>query len=278
MRFTSVLVMAIFSVSCTATTRLPKERYRQNVIYANQTKIGDTLNISLKNNTSSPLRFSFTSTNQNYQVFLSKMGTVYLNQHTDTVIKAIYITDVLPAISFKVHFGDDRIAVQKSPIALPFAFDKTYTVVQGYNGTFSHHDSRSKNAIDFNLKVGDTVCAAADGVVVGVVKDYSKNGATEAWTDFANFITIYHPQANLYTQYVHLSHNGALVKVGDTVKKHQPIGTVGLTGFTTHAHLHFNVLKPVANDWESTAIDFEEGYKGSRLVKGKLVKKPTVPN
>ena len=63
------------------------------------------------------------------------------------------------------------------------------------------------------------------------------------WINAQNaFIAIYHTQSGLYTQYVHLNHKGVLVKLGDYVKKGQPIGISGMTGFTTIEHLHFNVI------------------------------------
>ncbi|RZK41164.1 MAG: M23 family metallopeptidase [Pedobacter sp.] len=272
-QFYSVFLFVIFLSSC-GSNKLPTERFRQNIIYANQVKAGDTIKLVLKNSTPSPLRFNFSSTDFNYNASLEKIGLLYVAGHTDTTLSFSYLVSELPPIKFGVFFGDDRRLVKKNLLALPFPSGKTYQIVQGYNGTFSHNKITSKYAIDFNLRLGDTVSAADDGVVVGVVKDYSKNGSTEEWTDFANFITIYHAHSNLYTQYVHLKQNGSIVKVGDTVKRHQPIGVVGLTGFTSVAHLHFNVLKPIKENWESTSINFEEGYSGTELIKGKLVKKP----
>ena len=131
------------------------------------------------------------------------------------------------------------------------------------------------NALDISLKINDTVCSAADGYVVGVVKDYELGGRTEDWTDYSNYITIYHPKDGLFTQYVHLIKNGSFVKVGDTVLKGHPIGLSGMTGYTTVPHLHFNVLRPDKKEGlvSTGDIDFDEGYKGTQLTENTMVKK-----
>jgi len=157
---------------------------------------------------------------------------------------------------------------------LPFPKNRSYKIIQGYNGSHSHNTDYSRYAIDFSLKINDTVCSAADGYVVGVIKDYKLGGTTEDWIDYSNYITIYHPKSGLFTQYVHLIKNGSFVKVGDTVTKGQPIGLSGMTGYTTVPHLHFNVLKPDKKEGLiSTDIEFEEGYKGTELTENITVKK-----
>ena len=50
--------------------------------------------------------------------------------------------------------------------------------------------------------------------MVGVIKDYELSGTTENWTDYANYITIYHPKNGVFTQYVHLTKMDHFVKLG----------------------------------------------------------------
>lgn len=81
--------------------------------------------------------------------------------------------------------------------------------------------------------------------------------------------TTYYPHSRLYTQYVH---QGAFVKVGDSVRRGQPIGKSGFTGYTDAPHLHFNVLKPLAGgQFESVPVEFENGLKGENLKKGDII-------
>lgn len=78
---------------------------------------------------------------------------------------------------------------------------------------------------------------------------------------------------NVYTQYVHLVHEGSFVEVGDSVQSNQVIGLSGKTGRTDIEHLHFNVLIPNKDGMESTEIEFLEGYLGVNLKRGDSVKK-----
>ena len=122
-------------------------------------------------------------------------------------------------------------------------------------------------------KVGDTICAVYDGVVVGSIDKYEYGGSHKRWRKYANYITLYHPELGIYTQYVHLVKNGGLVNLGDTVVMNQPIALSGLTGWTDVEHLHFNVLVPDEEGMHSYPVDFIEGYKGKELKRGNVIRK-----
>lgn len=151
---------------------------------------------------------------------------------------------------------------------LPFKRGYKYKIIQAYNGSFSHTSEYSKYALDFNLTEGDTICAAADSFVVGVIEGYTRGGRAKKWRDYTNYITVFHPEMNLYTQYVHLMHEGSFVEVGDYVKSEQAIGRSGKTGRTDIEHLHFNVLRANDSGMQSEQINFKEGYRGIDLKKG----------
>ncbi len=86
-------------------------------------------------------------------------------------------------------------------------------------------------AIDIGVPQGTEVYAAASGVVVQSDKSNRAYG---------NRIKIKHND-KLFTAYNHLMDGGRLVKVGDKVVQGQLIGKVGSTGYSTGAHLDFEV-------------------------------------
>lgn len=128
----------------------------------------------------------------------------------------------------------------------PFRKGRSYNIIQGYGGEFSHRKSAfAYYALDFEIPVGDTVCAARDGVVVGLIEG-NKNwvhGPHSKYREYANYLRLYHADET-YTDYVHLKYRGALVALGDTVRAGQPIGISGYTGWTSTPHLHFNAVMP----------------------------------
>lgn len=96
------------------------------------------------------------------------------------------------------------------------------------NSKFGWRDGRMHKGIDINLKRGDAIVSAFDGMVrIAQVK-----GA------FGNVIIIRHYNG-LETVYAHLSK--IKVKVGQVVKGGQLIGLGGNTGRSSGPHLHFEV-------------------------------------
>jgi murein DD-endopeptidase MepM/ murein hydrolase activator NlpD len=271
---TTHILLLILAMGCTEKNQLPHEKYYEFHFTANYSYQNDTLKIEVKNPLNCPLRFSISSTDTSLSELVKSFGTLTVHEKTDTIIKYYFKGRKGILLQFHSLFGDLSKQVIKNRISLPFPKNRSYKIIQGYNGLYSHNNANSKCAIDFALNLNDTICSADSGYVVGVIKDYKKGGDTEAWIDYANCITIYHPKTGLFTQYVHLMHNGSFVKVGDTVVKGQPIGLSGMTGYGTVPHLHFNVKIPDKKEGMiSTDIEFEEGYKGTELTENTTVKK-----
>lgn len=112
-------------------------------------------------------------------------------------------------------------------------------VEQGYGGGYSHHDAQNRYAVDFAAEIGTPVIAARAGTVMQVEADFDKAGLNaEKYAGRANFVRILHDDGTMAV-YAHLKADGALVRVGQRVRKAQVIGLSGNTGFTTGPHLHF---------------------------------------
>lgn len=140
---------------------------------------------------------------------------------------------------YTTNFGDTFLEDfdEDYEYRLPFAKDSTYTVIQGYDGNFSH---QGEEALDFKMPVGSPVMAAREGLVVKVVENFDKGCPEKECAEFGNVVRIMHSDGT-FAEYVHLKLDGAVVEEGQKVEKGQLIGYSGNTGFSTAPHLHFVV-------------------------------------
>lgn len=130
-----------------------------------------------------------------------------------------------------------------NPIDTSYVYDLPYEiglkvyVLQGYNGSYSH---RGQYALDFRLRKGNSVLAAREGIVSNVEDNNSKGGPFKKYSNKGNYVIVMHDDGT-YAAYWHLSHKKVFVKKGDAVQKGQLIGLSGNTGYSSSAHLHFDV-------------------------------------
>lgn len=144
--------------------------------------------------------------------------------------------------------------------ALPYAPGTAHEVIQGYNGSFSHRD---RYAIDWAMPEGTTVHAAREGVVVSATDSLVKGGVEEELAREANHVLVQHEDGTVAT-YAHLQPGGLMVKVGDRVRRRQPIGRSGNTGYSNTPHLHVEVYR-VTRDFElqTLPVRFDVDEAGS---------------
>lgn len=268
LRFFCLVLMAGLMSTC---KKLPVASERQFTMETEITWNEDSLTITLVNPVKCPLRIRFYHADPEVDTLLDEVSSILLEdleEKTMSVPVQNWSDELHEGLRLSASLGATEFFSPDSSIryALPFPEGKTYEVVQGYNGSFSHNGDFSRYAIDFDLQPGDTVCAARDGVVVGVIKGYDVGGNNRKYRPYANYLTIYHEDGVL-TQYVHLLKDGVFVQLGDSVRMGQPIGLSGLTGFTSSPHLHFNVLKPTESSTISMPVIFTTG-PGSELKRG----------
>lgn len=106
-----------------------------------------------------------------------------------------------------------------------------YTGISSPYGWRTHPifgDQRFHSGIDINAPSGAAIVAADSGTVVTAV--YSSS--------YGNYVVISHGSGNS-TLYAHMS--SMAVSSGQTVNKGDTIGYVGSTGWSTGAHLHFEI-------------------------------------
>lgn len=271
MKYLIPLTLLIFS-GCSKKV-LPKQKlppYELNNSYEFK---GDELNIELGNTLRCPMRIWVQSNDEKIRVHFEKNNPITLGPLEDTLITVEIQNVKVKEVHFASRFGDITDTVNNRKVELPFPKRKSYSLIQGNNSSPTHNTNWSRYAFDFGLNVGDTICAATQGFVVGVVEDYRFGGSQKKWRSFANQITVYDPKTALFTQYVHLDYKGSLVEVGDRVEIGQRIGISGMTGFTNIEHLHFNCLKPIHSEdgLISIAVDSIGSYKVSALKRNQLV-------
>ena len=122
----------------------------------------------------------------------------------------------------------------------PFCGAATY---DGHKGT----DFRVRDIAE--MRIGIPVLAMADGKVIGIRntaadKLVESEKARRAVKDreCGNGLAIDHG-GGWVTQMCHMARGSVGVKPGDVVKRGQPVGRIGLSGFTAFPHVHVSVRK-----------------------------------
>lgn len=118
---------------------------------------------------------------------------------------------------------------------MPVGSGEEYTVTTyEYSGSFYHGNSWDFNRTSDTAESGEPVVAVADGLVDGMVD--TCDSCTTGW---GNYVRLDHDGDGYYSRYAHLQ--DVFVIKGQWVRQGQVIGTIGSTGASTGAHLHFQV-------------------------------------
>jgi murein DD-endopeptidase MepM/ murein hydrolase activator NlpD len=122
-----------------------------------------------------------------------------------------------------------RAAVARASEAPATRFQMPFPCGQAWTGSTRDSHSPSRYAVDWNRAddEGDPIVASAPGVVV----------RAEKWTtSYGHWVRIEHPSGET-TLYAHM--NAVTVALGQSVDQGTQVGTVGNTGNSYGAHLHF---------------------------------------
>jgi murein DD-endopeptidase MepM/ murein hydrolase activator NlpD len=104
------------------------------------------------------------------------------------------------------------------------------------------------------MPIGSPIIAARSGEVVHVVEVHD-NGTRKPGEE--NVVVIKHSDGT-FGRYYHLTKEGVLVTVGQSVKQGQRIALSGDSGASAGPHLHFDVTKD-CYEWGCQTIRFEFG-------------------
>lgn len=164
-----------------------------------------------------------------------------------------------------VRFGDPSARPEPYAYRLPYRAGKTFSVLQGFNGTFSHHGSNAY-AVDFDCPVATPVVAARPGLVVAAHAAAQGSGTTPEYLEYkrTNFVLVLHDDGTL-GEYMHLSPSGVRVSVGQRVERGDELALSGNTGYSSTPHLHFQVMTAAFDGVSAQSFPFQFAVTSSRI-------------
>jgi len=108
------------------------------------------------------------------------------------------------------------------------------------------------------MQIGTLITASRPGVVTFVEESGRDAG-------FPNNLVVVDHGDGTFAEYMHLTLDGALVTVGDTVDYGDDIGLSGVTGLAGYPHLHLVVVRDdPAWPYESVPITFKNATANPR--------------
>lgn len=155
------------------------------------------------------------------------------------------------------RFGDPDARPDRYAYRLPYRAGKTFSVLQGFHGTFSHRGS-NEYAIDFDCPVATHVLAAREGIVVAANAAAQGSGTTPDYLEYrrTNFVLVLHDDGTL-GEYMHLAPSGVRVAVGQRVERGDELALSGNTGFSSTPHLHFQVMTAATDGYSALSFPFQ---------------------
>lgn len=128
-------------------------------------------------------------------------------------------------------------AQTSSPYILPYRVGESYEVITTTEHYVRGNRGVGLNAVDFQMPIGTSVVAARAGIVVAVQEDYADDNGVDLQE---NYVFIKHNDGTI-GRYFHLTKQGALLEVGDSVRQGDVIARSGNSGQSPVPHLHFDV-------------------------------------
>jgi murein DD-endopeptidase MepM/ murein hydrolase activator NlpD len=145
----------------------------------------------------------------------------------------------------------NREIVRHTPSILPVPADQ-FVLTSPFGNRVSPFTRATDfhKGLDLSAPTGTPIYAAADGVVTFAGRYPIAHSV--AWWRFGNVVTIKHAE-RFITIYGHC--DTVRVQAGDRVTQGQVIATVGSTGWSTNAHLHYEVRSDLEQPGTFTPVD-----------------------
>jgi murein DD-endopeptidase MepM/ murein hydrolase activator NlpD len=185
------------------------------------------------------------------------------------VLTTLHVEDVQRAysrqLSFNARFGDPSARPEPYAYRLPYPTGKTFSVLQGFHGAFSHRGS-NEYAVDFDCPVATRVLAARPGLVVAAHGGAQGSGTTPDYLDYkrTNFVLVRHDDGTL-GEYMHLSPSGVRVSIGQRVDRGTELALSGNSGYSSTPHLHFQVMTAAMDGISAQSFPFQFAVTTKRV-------------
>lgn len=177
------------------------------------------------------------------------------------VLTTFHITDMRRPfhreLLMHARFGDPTARPQPYAYRLPYKAGTTFSILQGFHGTFSHRGS-NEYAVDFDCPVATPVLAARPGTIVASNAAAQGSGTTPDFLEYrrTNFVLVLHDDGTL-GEYMHLAPSGVKVQVGQHVDRGDELALSGNTGFSSTPHLHFQVMTAAPDGVSALSFPFD---------------------
>jgi hypothetical protein len=168
-------------------------------------------------------------------------------------------------LNMHARFGDPDAKPQPYSYRLPFKAGKTFSILQGFHGTFSHRGS-NEYAVDFDCPVATPVLATRPGIVVAANAAAQGAGTTPDFLEYrrTNFVLVLHDDGTL-GEYMHLAPSGVRASIGQKVERGDELALSGNTGFSSTPHLHFQVMTAANDGISAQSFPFELAVGPSKV-------------
>jgi murein DD-endopeptidase MepM/ murein hydrolase activator NlpD len=167
-------------------------------------------------------------------------------------------------LQFHARFGAPEARPTAYTYRIPYRSGKTYSVLQGFHGAFSHRGS-NEFAVDFDCPVATHVLAARPGVVVATNAAAQGAGTTADYLEYkrTNFVLVLHDDGTI-GEYMHLAPAGVEVLPGKAVHRGDELALSGNTGFSSTPHLHFQVMTAAEDGIAAQSFPFRLAVSPTR--------------
>lgn len=168
----------------------------------------------------------------------------YLKLSTFIILAALFLTSCASFKEFQPLSYDCSVfsGQQTSEYILPYGIGSSfiaYPHAAKSSPTTPNSAVRGQYyALDIVMPIGTPIVASRAGTVVRIDEQHI-DGDNQPGHE--NIIIVEH-EDETFARYWHLTHEGALVEVGDTVTQQEKIALSGHTGNSSEPHLHFDIV------------------------------------